>query len=122
MKLRWLVMSQFVVMPLTQRLQLLHMVDAWHWKMASSSLENFIKHSSQKKVKFTKCLNMNKFMKHPRTNTLTRKATMIRASMNADTSIKCFFQDWFSIPRHVHMGNYMEDVLFDVRKLPIVEP
>ncbi len=42
--------------------------------------------------------------------------------MNVDTSIKCFFWDWFFIPRGVHMGNYMEDVLFDVRKLLIDEP
>ncbi len=59
--------------------------------------------------------------RHPRTNVFTRKATMIGASMNVDTSNKCFFQDWFFIPRGVHTGNYMEDALFNVRKLPIDE-
>jgi hypothetical protein len=33
-----------------------------------------------------------------------------------------FFWNWFFIPRGVHTGNYMEDVLFDVEKLPIDEP
>jgi hypothetical protein len=59
--------------------------------------------------------------RHPRTNALTRKVAMIGASMNVDTSIKCFFRDWFFIPRGVQMGNYMEDALFDVGKLPIDE-
>ncbi len=42
--------------------------------------------------------------------------------MNVDTSIKLVFQRWFFIPRGVQIGNYMEDVLFDVGKLPIDEP
>jgi 2-polyprenyl-6-methoxyphenol hydroxylase-like FAD-dependent oxidoreductase len=60
--------------------------------------------------------------RHPRTSALTRKAARVGASVNADTSIKCFFRDWFFIPRGVHTGNYMEDALFDVGKLPIDEP
>ncbi len=40
----------------------------------------------------------------------------------ANTSIKCFLQDWFFMPMSIHTGNYMELSLFDVEKLPIDEP
>ncbi len=60
--------------------------------------------------------------RYPRTNALARKAAMVGSSVNADTFIKRFLRDWFFIPRGVHGGNYMEDTLFDVGKLPIDKP
>jgi hypothetical protein len=46
---------------------------------------------------------------------------MIGLSSIADTAIKCFIRDWFSIPRAFGTGNYMEATLFDVGSLPIDE-
>jgi hypothetical protein len=44
---------------------------------------------------------------------------MVGSSVNANKFIKRFFQDWFFIPRGVHVGNYMEDTLFDVGNLKV---
>ncbi len=60
--------------------------------------------------------------KYPRTNALTQKAIMVGVLVVANTSIKCFLQDWFFMPMSIHTGNYMELSLFDVEKLPIDEP
>jgi 2-polyprenyl-6-methoxyphenol hydroxylase-like FAD-dependent oxidoreductase len=59
--------------------------------------------------------------RHGRTYALTHKAYMIGLSSIADTAIKCFIRDWFSIPRAFGTGNYMEATLFDVGSLPIDE-
>jgi 2-polyprenyl-6-methoxyphenol hydroxylase-like FAD-dependent oxidoreductase len=59
--------------------------------------------------------------RHGRTYALTHKSYMIGLSAIADTAIKCFIRDWFSIPRSVRTGNYMEPALFDVGNLPINE-